>query len=406
VAEAGATPNVSVADKATNSAGKATNSASKAANSAGGAAAERRSREVGGAAGSSPASPIVATVRRAGRVESLHRGFGAVRDVAGGEIAAFGDPETRVFWRSASKPFQAMPFLEAGGVERFGVTREEIALACGSHDGEPAHVAAAESILARGGFSADDLRCGAHPPDDRASAGALAREGRPPTAIHNNCSGKHALMLLACRLYGFDPATYDDPDHPLQRRILEKVAFYSGVPRSGIEIGVDGCSLPVFRLPISGLATAYARLVSPGSLPDEAPDAARARHRAVAAMAGAPLFVSGTGLFTTRFLEAGRGRWIGKEGAEGVYAIGVASPRPLGIAFKIDDGSSRARSAVAVDLLTRLEVWATVPEALRRDVRPELTNVRGTPVGEIVADVPLETRETVAARAPGGSRGA
>jgi len=286
------------------------------------------------------------------------------------------------------------------------VTREEIALACGSHDGEPAHVAAAESILARGGFSADDLRCGAHPPDDRASAGALAREGRPPTAIHNNCSGKHALMLLACRLYGFDPATYDDPDHPLQRRILEKVAFYSGVPRSRIEIGVDGCSLPVFRLPISGLATAYARLVSPGSLPDEAPDAARARHRAVAAMAGAPLFVSGTGLFTTRFLEAGRGRWIGKEGAEGVYAIGVASPRPLGIAFKIDDGSSRARSAVAVDLLTRLEVWSTVPEALRRDVRPELTNVRGTPVGEIVADVPLETRETVAARAPGGARGA
>jgi L-asparaginase II len=342
-----------------------------------------------------PASPIVASVLRAGRIESMHRGFGVACDAAGDAVASFGDPETRVYWRSASKPFQAMPFLESGGAERFGVTQEEIALACGSHDGEAAHVAAAESILARGGFSAADLRCGAHPPDDRRSADALAREGNAPTAIHNNCSGKHALMLLACRLFGFDPASYDDPGHPLQRRIFEKVAFYSGVAGSEIEIGVDGCALPVFRLPISGLATAYARLVSPGVLAGEASSAARARQLAVGAMTGAPLFVSGTGLFTTRFLEAGKGRWIGKEGAEGVYAIGVASPRPLGIAFKIDDGSSRARSAVAVDLLTRLGVWEKVPEALSRDARPVLTNARGAPVGEIVAAVPVQAREAV-----------
>jgi len=338
-------------------------------------------------------SPIVARVTRAGRVESVHRGFGAACDAAGDVVASFGDSGTPVFWRSAAKPFQMMPFLEAGGAERFGLTREEIALACGSHAGEPAHVAAAESILAKGGFSASDLRCGAHPPYDDASAAALTREGRPFSALHNNCSGKHAAMLLACRLLGLDPATYDAPGHPLQRRILEKVAFYSGFPAGRIEVGVDGCSLPVFRLPISRLAAAYSRLVAPGLLDDEPPAAAKARHRAVAAMVGSPFFVSGTGQFTTRFLEAGAGRWIGKEGAEGVYAIGIAAPRPLGVAFKIEDGSARARFPVAIDVLGRLGIWKSgVPEALAGDVRPAIFNARGLRVGEIVAAVPLEAR--------------
>ncbi len=344
-------------------------------------------------AGVEPASPIVARVTRAGRVESVHRGFGAVCDASGGLVALFGDAETPVFWRSAGKPFQIMPFLEAGGAERFGLSTEEIALACGSHAGEPAHVAAAESILAKGGFSAADLRCGAHPPSDEASAAALLREGRPFAALHNNCSGKHAAMLLACRLLGFDPASYDDPAHPLQRRILEKVSFYAGFPAARIEIGVDGCSLPVFRLPISRLAAAYARLAAPGLLDDESPAAAKARHRAVSAMIAAPFYVSGTAQFTTRFLEAGAGRWIGKEGAEGVYAIGIAAPRPLGIAFKVEDGSARPRFPVALDILVRLGVLGDrVPERLAGDARPPVVNARGLTVGEIIADVPIEAQ--------------
>ena len=361
-------------------------------------------------AGVEPANPIVARATRAGRVESIHRGFGAVADAAGGVVAGFGDTETPVYWRSAAKPFQVMPFLESGGAERFGLTVEEVALACASHSGEPAHVAAAESILSKGGFSVADLRCGAHPPTHGASAAALLREGKPFSALHNNCSGKHAAMLLACRLLGYDPASYDAPDHPLQRRILAKIAFYADFPAERIEIGVDGCSLPVFRLPISRLAAAYARLAAPAPLSGESPGAAAARRRAVAAMTAAPFFVSGTGQFTTRFIEAGGGRWIGKEGAEGVYAIAIASPRPLGIAFKIDDGASAPRFPVAIDLLGRLGLWSDgVPEALARDVRPGITNVRGTPVGEIVASVPLEARENAPSearreRAPAGGR--
>jgi len=343
-----------------------------------------------GPAPSPPApNPIVARITRAGRDESIHRGFGAVVDVSGAVVASFGT-DAPIYWRSAAKPFQAMPFLEARGDAAFSLAPEEVALACASHDGEPAHAATARSMLEKGGFTAEELRCGAHPPYDDAAAAALVRAGKPFSTLHNNCSGKHAAMLLACRLFGFDPATYDRPDHPLQREIRRRIAFYGGVPEPSIEIGVDGCSLPVFRLPIAALATAYARLLAPGVLSGETEDAADARRRIAAAMTGCPFFVSGTGQFTTLLLEAGRGRWIGKEGAEGVYAIAVAPG--TGIAFKTDDGGARARNAIAIDLLRKIGALDDPPESLRGFVRPTVRNVRGTAVGDIVADVPLERR--------------
>ena len=335
-------------------------------------------------------SPVVATVRRAGLEESVHRGFGAVGGSDGPPELSFGAPETPVYWRSAAKPFQAIPFLEAGGEAAFSLSRDEIALSVASHDGEPGHAATALAMLEKGGFTPADLRCGAHPPYSGRSAEALVRGGRPFTALHNNCSGKHAAMLLACRLFGFDPAAYDAPEHPLQRKILEKIAFYSGVEAGRIEVGVDGCSLPVFRLPIAALARAYARLVEADDLPGESPPAGESRRGIVAAMTGSPWFISGTGQFTTRFLQAGAGRWIGKEGAEGVYAMAIAGRKPRGIAFKVDDGSSRARYAIALDILGKLGVWRGAPPAdLRTDLRPAIVNARGLPVGEIVVDVPL-----------------
>jgi L-asparaginase II len=351
--------------------------------------------------GAGGAPPIVARVTRAGRDESIHRGFGAVVGSTGSVLAAFGDPETSVYWRSAAKPFQALPFFEAGGDRAFGLTRDEIALACASHAGEPAHVAAALSMLEKGGFEVADLRCGAHPPTDDASAAALSRAGEAPSALHNNCSGKHAAMLLACRLFGFDPSSYDAPEHPLQRKILEKVAFYAGFPAAAIGIGIDGCSLPVFRLPLSRLAAAYARLVAAGALEGEGPDAAAARARIVGAMTGSPFFVSGTGQFTTRLIEAGRGRWIGKEGAEGVYAMAVVDP-PRGIAFKVEDGGSRPRNAIACDLLGKAGAWPEPPAGLAGDLRPQLRNVRGTVVGEIVVDVALERSPAEEGARPAG----
>lgn len=352
-------------------------------------------------------NPVVARVTRAGRDESFHRGFGAVANASGEIVSGFGAFDTPIYWRSAAKPFQALPFLEARGDAAFSLTPQEVALACASHDGEPRHASTARSMLEKGGFTPADLRCGAHAPYDEASAAALIREGKPFTALHNNCSGKHAAMLLACRLFGFDPATYDLPDHPLQREIRRRIAFYGGVPEASIEIGVDGCSLPVFRLPIAALATAYARLLAPAALAGESADAADARRRIAASMTGFPFFVSGTGQFTTRFLEEGRGRWIGKEGAEGVYAIAIAPG--TGIAFKTDDGGARARNAIAIDLLGKTGTLTEVPETLREFARPTVRNVRGTAVGEIVADVPLQPaapahRELRAVSDPAGPR--
>jgi len=207
------------------------------------------------------APPVLARVYRGPRVESSHRGSVAVVDERGTLLAGCGDPRTPVYVRSAAKPFQAIPLLEAGGEKKFRLTDEELALMCASHGGEPKHVQTAERMLRKGGFRVSDLECGAHAPMHEASARDLVRRGAAPTALHNNCSGKHAGMLLACRLLGLPSEGYVDPAHALQRKIRTTLARYAGIPESEITVAVDGCNLPVFRLPLAALACAYARLV-------------------------------------------------------------------------------------------------------------------------------------------------
>ena len=337
--------------------------------------------------------PILARVWRGDRVESVHRGSVAVVDEDGRLIAGAGAPRGGIYLRSAAKPFQAMPLLEAGGEKAFRLGGDEIALLCASHGGEPRHVRGTERILRRGGFSAADLACGAHPPMHEPSARALIAAGERPTALHNNCSGKHAGLLLACRLYGFAPVGYWKPGHPLQRLIRKRVGDFCGVPVSRVGFAVDGCSLPVFHLPLARLAFGYARLVAPPR-PGESPDPA-VKRRLCAAMWDSPGMVAGRGRFTTEFLEAGRSRWIGKEGAEGVYAIGLAArkgEKALGIALKLEDGSTRARDAVALDVLARLDrLPGSARRILARHLSPVLHNVRGLVVGFIAPDVPLKS---------------
>lgn len=354
------------------------------------------------ASGSAPAFqtvPLLA-VRRGAEVESLHRGSVAVVAEDGRLLAAAGDPLQEVFLRSAAKPFQLTPLLASGGERAFGLTTEEIALAAASHGGEELHVAAAREILRRGGFTERDLRCGAHRPMGEEAASALATRGEEPAAVHNNCSGKHAAMLLACRLLGFPARTYDRPDHPLQRRIRAHLARFAGLPEEAIGIAVDGCAVPVFRAPLYNLALSYARLLG-ARLRGETLAEERARRRIAAAMAAAPLHVAGTGRFTTALLAEYGGPLIGKEGAEAVYAVAVAprlarraaralglSPRgadgALGIAFKIEDGNERGRNLVCVELLRRLGLASGRRlERLRRAAPPAVRNARGDVVGEM-----------------------
>ncbi len=327
-------------------------------------------------------TPVLARVLRGGRIESAHRGHAAAVSAGGQLLASAGLRGEGVYLRSAAKPFQAMLLLEAGGERAFRLTSAEIALTCASHGGEPRHVRAAARLLLRGGFTSRDLCCGADRPMHEPSFQALVRQGTKPTALHNNCSGKHAGLLLACRLLGYSPRGYQDVSHPIQREILKRLEAWTGVSARSIGIAVDGCSLPVFRLPLEALSLGYARLVSRSAGP--------VASRLTRAMRERPEMMAGAGRFTTDFLAAGRGRWIGKEGAEGVYAIGLRGSRDsesVGIAFKIEDGSTRARDAVSLALLARLGRLPREAEkrlAAYRD--PPLFNAAGLAVGKIEAD--------------------
>jgi L-asparaginase II len=330
-------------------------------------------------------------------VESEHRGDVAIVDENERVVGGCGDPSRPVFLRSAAKPFQALPLLEAGGVERFGLTEADVALICASHGGESRHVRAAARLLRLGGFRPKDLVCGAHPPLHEPSARSLLRRGLRPNRLHNNCSGKHAGLLLACRLFGFPAAGYWEPAHPLQLEIRRRLSALASWPESEIDSAIDGCGLAVFRMPLASLALAYARLLT-RHLAGESASQARARATVIRAMQDRPGMVAPTGSFTTEFLRIGGRRWIGKEGAEGVYAVGLRSSaaegRAVGIALKIEDGSARARPSVTLAVLREMG-WlpARARRALAEFATPPVRNAAGLTVGSIDAEVPIIRRD-------------
>lgn len=343
------------------------------------------------------APPVFARVMRGNFVESGHRGDAAVVDEGGKLLAWSGESARPIFPRSAAKPFQALPLVESGGVERFRLGAAELALLCASHGGEPRHVRVARSLLRRGGFSPGDLVCGPQEPMDPRSARRLVSRGEPPTRLHNNCSGKHAGLLLACLARGLSANGYWKPEHPLQIEIRRRLARVASVREEGMQVAVDGCGLPVLSIPLAALALAYARLVS-RAVDGETPAEREARHRLCGAMWERPEMVAGRGRFTTAFLEASRGRSIGKEGAEAVYAIGIRSRSPtepsVGIAFKIEDGGTRARDAVALSILDRLGFLSRrVGRELARFVAPPVVNAAGAVVGSVRAEVPIIRRD-------------
>ncbi len=327
-------------------------------------------------------APSAIEFRRQGRLEALHRLSVAVVDGDGRPIASAGDPAARTYWRSAAKPFQAIPFLASGGAASFGLGEREIAILCASHNGEAAHRAAAARILAAAGLAETDLLCGAHLPMWPPGWRELEAAGGAPTALWNNCSGKHAGMLACCRHRGWPTFDYRSPEHPLQVEIREVVRRTSGEAPEAIGEAVDGCGVPAFHLSLAGMATAYARLAGGGDLPGPWHVAAR---RLLGAVAAEPWFLAGTGRLCTRLVEVTSGVVIGKGGAMGIYCA-VLRDRGWGLALKVEDGSGRAAEVALVEALRQLAALDGPKLAALAPFGPGvLENPAGTAVGESVA---------------------
>jgi L-asparaginase II len=328
-------------------------------------------------------------------VESRHRGHLTAVDGRGNTIAALGLPETVTYVRSSGKPFQAIPVIVSGAAERFGFTEREIAIACGSHSGESIHVETVRSMLANVGLDESALKCGVHEPFSAEVARELARNQKPPSVLQNNCSGKHAAMLALAVHVGAPTESYDDWRNPVQQAIAKTVADFSDIPLEQIAVGVDGCGVPVFGVPVRAMALMYARLVSP---PETFDDATRtACRRIIKAMIDFPEMVGGTkDRLDTELIKAGQGRLISKIGAEGVYTVGVLPsaewPNGLGLALKIEDGDDhRARPPAVIEALKQLNVLAQSELSALDSYAPTIiTNRRGECVGEARAAFMLE----------------
>jgi L-asparaginase II len=331
-------------------------------------------------------NPILVEVTRGPVVESRHRGAVAVVDADGRTVLAVGSVDDPVFPRSAVKAIQAVPLLESGIADRFGLTEAEIALACASHAGEPEHVATAAAMLARVGRDEACLECGAHWPLREEAVRALAAQGRAPTALHNNCSGKHAgFVCLACGL-GEDPAGYVRPEHRVQREVRRALDDVTGAAHQAERCGIDGCSIPTYAVPLTALARGFARFGTGIGL---SPSGAEAARRIRAAVARHPFMVAGTDQFDTRVMAALGERAFVKGGAEGVFC--AAFPElGYGLALKIDDGGTRAAETAMANLVLRFLALADDERAAIAPLaRPAVRNRNGFEVGRVRAAGPL-----------------
>jgi L-asparaginase II len=325
-------------------------------------------------------NPLLVEVTRGPIVESRHRGAVAVVDHTGAVRASWGDINAAIYPRSAIKSLQAIPLVESGAAARLQLSDAELALACSSHNGEPAHVAAAAAVLARLGLSESDLECGAHWPSHQGSAHALAAAGATPTQLHNNCSGKHAGMLAVAQALGAPTSGYVEREHPVQRQIRQVLEAMTGCALHDAPVERDGCSVPTWAIPLHGLALAFARLGSPASLPEARRLACERIRRAVMA---APFMVAGTGRYDTRLMEALHPRVFAKTGAEGVFCAAVPE-LGVGIALKCDDGSARGAEMMLSSVLDTLGVIGTADRERLGDLLVvPIVNWRGYQTGSI-----------------------
>jgi len=310
-------------------------------------------------------SEIVLHYTRAGHVENIHRGDVALVNCAGEVVHSVGNAYLPMFWRSAAKPFQALPFVKNGGLERYDISQEELAVLVSSHSGEDNHVALVRGILKKLGVDESVLDCGTLRPLNSKVFKRMIKAGEEFLPVHNQCSGKHSQIIALAIMLGVPVEGYIRPEHEAQKLIFKHVAMAAKVPEDKLEIGIDGCGVPVFYLPLYNMALAYARLSTPqkGDWGDYEVAATKIRD----AMSAYPQVVSGTGRIDLAVPE-------------------VTKDEDLGIAFKLEDGGFAAVTPMVIavlkkfDLLTRAEA-----EELDKKFPPTLKNHRGEVIGTIEA---------------------
>lgn len=327
-------------------------------------------------------NPVLVEALRGGVVESRHRGSVTVCDADGGIVMEIGDVARPVFPRSAVKAIQALPLLESGAADAYGFGDKEIALACASHSGEARHAALAQAMLKAAGADKAALECGAHWPIGQDATVALARGGGDPSALHNNCSGKHSGFVCTCIHEGVDPSGYVGRSHRSQQWVREAMEAVTGAAHGEDLCGTDGCSIPTYAVPLTSLALGFARMATGTGLSRERAAAAK---RIFAACMAEPFYVAGTGRADTKMMEAGRGRVFTKTGAEGVFCAAIPE-LGLGIALKCDDGATRAAEVMVAAILARLVAKDAALSAVFAEMAaPKLTNWNGIEVGSLRA---------------------
>ncbi len=312
-------------------------------------------------------------------VESIHRVHVAVAHADQGLIASAGNPAHFSFVRSSIKMFQVLPFVEAGGVERFQLTGQELALCTASHGGENFHVSTARSILAKAGVTEAALACGPHLPLHEPTANAMLCAAEAPGRIHNNCSGKHAGMLAHCVQQQWVTNGYHRATHPMQQRVVSTLARWMRLDEGDVESGIDGCGLPTFTMPLDAVAAGCAKFAAAVADNDPAP------AKIFNAMVAHPEFVAGTDRLDTDLMRVAGSRLFAKVGAEGFYTAAIPSMR-IGVALKVEDGSKRAAEPAILAVLKHLDaIDANQFARLAKYSAPQLVNTRDEAVGHLQA---------------------
>jgi L-asparaginase II len=329
-------------------------------------------------------SEVLVEVKRGGLTESVHRGSIVVVNSVGDVLYKVGNPHTLASMRSCAKPLQAIPVVDSGSAERFEFSEKELALFCGSVNGQDYHVEAVRGVLTKIGLDDSALLCGVHPPSHRPTAKALHQQGTKPGPVHNNCAGKHALMLALCVFYGWTTDNYLPMNHPVQKLILSQIAEMVAMTEENIQTAIDGCGVPVFFVPLKNLALAYAKLAQPFNEKKLriAPGPSAIMQLMQAAFTY-PEMIAGDQRLCTDIMRTLGNKVFAKTGAEGGYALTLFAEQ-YGVAFSIEDGSSRAVAPAVIEVLIQLGLLSSSQqEALKHYHNPVLLNHRKEQVGEL-----------------------